>query len=125
MRRPCADRGENHDPADARHTRGLQNRLTQRPRLENLDTTGDREPRRHDGGIDRGVRLWWVDDAAIAIGGGAVLLLAFLRIEFLFEAFVGRFAGVDRAADGEPGPGVISPRHGPLSRLSKSPAAAA
>jgi hypothetical protein len=39
MRRPCADRGENHDPADARHTRGLQNRLTQRPRLENRDTT--------------------------------------------------------------------------------------
>jgi hypothetical protein len=44
MRRPCADRGENHDPADAPHTRGLQNRLTQRPRLENWDTTIRRKP---------------------------------------------------------------------------------
>jgi hypothetical protein len=39
------------------------------------------------------------------------------RIEFLLEALVGRFSGVNRAADGEPGPGVISPRHGLFSRL--------
>jgi hypothetical protein len=39
------------------------------------------------------------------------------RIEFLLEALVGRFSGVDRAADDEPGSGVISPRHGPLSRV--------
>ena len=36
MRRPCADRGENHDPADARHTRGLQNRLTQKAAIREL-----------------------------------------------------------------------------------------
>jgi hypothetical protein len=35
----------------------------------------------------------------------------------VIEALVGRFSGVDRAADGEPGPGVISPRHGLFSRL--------
>jgi hypothetical protein len=40
------------------------------------------------------------------------------RIEFLLEALVGRFAGVDRAADGESGSRGINPGHGPLSRLS-------
>jgi len=57
--------------------------------------------------------------------GLASLPLGVERIEFLLEALVGRFSGVDRAADGEPGARVISPRHGPLSRLSKSSAAAA
>jgi hypothetical protein len=47
------------------------------------------------------------------------------RIEFLLEPLVGRLASVDRAADGESGARVINPGHGPLSRLSKSPAAAA
>jgi hypothetical protein len=36
------------------------------------------------------------------------------RIEFLLEALVGRFSGVDRAADGEPGSRGISPGHGRL-----------
>jgi hypothetical protein len=57
--------------------------------------------------------------------GVASLPLGVERIEFLIEALVGRFSGVDRAADGQPGLGVINPRHGPLSRLSKNPAAAA
>src|ERR1700680_4332409 len=34
------------------------------------------------------------------------------RIEFLLEALVGRFAGVDRAADGGSGSCEISPGHG-------------
>jgi hypothetical protein len=49
--------------------------------------------------------------------GLARLPLDFERIEFLIEALVRRFSGVDRAADVEPGPGVISPRHGLFSRL--------
>jgi hypothetical protein len=57
--------------------------------------------------------------------GFASLPLSIERIELLREALVGRLPGVDRAADDEPGSGVISPRHGPLSRLSKGPAAAA
>ena len=39
------------------------------------------------------------------------------RIEFLLEALVGRFSGVDRAADGGPGSCEISPRHGLFSQL--------
>jgi hypothetical protein len=35
--------------------------------------------------------------------GLASLPLCVERIEFLLEALVGRFSGVDRAADGEPG----------------------
>jgi hypothetical protein len=49
--------------------------------------------------------------------GLASLPLGIERIEFLLEALVGRFSGVDRAADGQPGSGVISPRHGLFSRL--------
>jgi hypothetical protein len=49
--------------------------------------------------------------------GLARLPLSIERIEFLREGLVGRFAGVDRAADGEPGPAVISPGHGLFSRL--------
>lgn len=49
--------------------------------------------------------------------GLASLPLSIERIEFLLEALVGRFAGVDRAADGEPGPRGISPGHGLFSRL--------
>jgi hypothetical protein len=40
--------------------------------------------------------------------GLASLPLGVERIEFLLEALVGRFAGVDRAVDGQPGSGVIS-----------------
>jgi hypothetical protein len=54
----------------------------------------------------------------------ARLPLGVERIEFLLEALVGRFAGVDRAADVDPGPGVISPRHRSAPPLSESPAAA-
>ena len=57
--------------------------------------------------------------------GLARLPLGVERIEFLLEPLVGRLASVDRAADGESGARVINPGHGPLSRLSKSPAAAA
>ena len=39
------------------------------------------------------------------------------RIELLLEALVGRFSGVDRAADDRPGSCEISPRHRPLSDL--------
>ncbi len=49
--------------------------------------------------------------------GFASLPLGIERIEFLLEALVGRFAGVDGAADGQPGSDAISPRHRPLSRL--------
>jgi hypothetical protein len=49
--------------------------------------------------------------------GLARLPLGVERIEFLFEALVGRFASVDRAADGEPGSRGISPGHGCLSRV--------
>ena len=49
--------------------------------------------------------------------GLARLALGVERIEFLLEALVGRFAGVDRAADGEPGSRGISPGHGLFSRL--------
>src|SRR3984893_18586405 len=54
--------------------------------------------------------------------GLARLPLSIERIEFLLEAFVGRFAGVDRAADGEPSSRGISPGHGLFSRLKESPA---
>jgi hypothetical protein len=57
--------------------------------------------------------------------GLASLPLGVERVEFLIEALVGRFSGVDRAAEGESGLHVINPGHGPLFRLSKSPAAAA
>jgi hypothetical protein len=56
--------------------------------------------------------------------GLASLALGVERIEFLIEALVGRFSGVDRAAAGEPGSRVISPRHRPLPPLSENPAAA-
>src|ERR1700732_4318930 len=56
--------------------------------------------------------------------GLACLPLSIERIEFLLEALVGRFSGVDRAADDGPGSGEISLRHRPLSRLSENPAAA-
>jgi hypothetical protein len=49
--------------------------------------------------------------------GLARLSLGIERIEFLLEALVGRFAGVDRAADDEPGSRGISPGHGLFSRL--------
>ncbi len=49
--------------------------------------------------------------------GLASLPLSIERIEFLLEPLVGRFAGVDRAADGEPGSRRISPGHGLLSQL--------
>ena len=49
--------------------------------------------------------------------GLARLPLSIERIEFLLEPLVGRFAGVDRAADGEPGSRGISPGHGLFSRL--------
>ena len=57
--------------------------------------------------------------------GLACLPLSIERIEFLLEPLVGRFAGVDRAADGEPGSRGINPGHGLFSRLNLSPAAAA
>jgi hypothetical protein len=41
------------------------------------------------------------------------------RIEFLLEALVGRFAGVDRAADGGPGSCEISFRHRPPPPLRR------
>jgi hypothetical protein len=47
----------------------------------------------------------------------ARLPLSIERIEFLLEPLVGRFAGVDRATDGEPGSRGISPGHGLFSRL--------
>ena len=49
--------------------------------------------------------------------GLASLPLGVERIEFLIEAFVGRFSSVDRAADGEPGSRGISPGHGLFSQL--------
>jgi hypothetical protein len=49
--------------------------------------------------------------------GLARLPLSIERIEFLLEPLVGRFAGVDRAADGEPGSRGIRPGHGLFSRL--------
>jgi hypothetical protein len=56
--------------------------------------------------------------------GLARLPLGVERIEFLLEALVGRFAGVDRATDGEPGSCEISLRHRPPPPLSENPAAA-
>ena len=50
--------------------------------------------------------------------GLARLPLSIERIEFLLEPLVGRFAGVDRAADGEPGSRGINPGHGLFSRLN-------
>jgi hypothetical protein len=44
------------------------------------------------------------------------------RIEFLIEALVGRFAGVDRAAEGEPGSSVIRPGHHSPPPLNENPA---
>jgi hypothetical protein len=49
--------------------------------------------------------------------GLASLPLSVERIEFLLEALVGRFSGVARAADGEPGSRGISPGHGLVSKL--------
>ena len=49
--------------------------------------------------------------------GLASLSLSVERIEILLEALVGRFSGVDRAPDGEPGSRGISPGHGLLSQL--------
>ena len=49
--------------------------------------------------------------------GLARLPLGVERLEFLLEALVGRFAGVDRAADGERGSGVISPAPSPALAL--------
>ena len=49
--------------------------------------------------------------------GLARLPLGVERIEFLLEPLVGRFSGVDRAADGQPGSRGISPGHGLFSRL--------
>ena len=54
----------------------------------------------------------------------ARLPLSIERIEFLLEALVGRFSGVDRAADDGPGSCEISLHHRPPPPLSKSPAAA-
>ena len=56
--------------------------------------------------------------------GLARLPLSIERIEFLLEALVGRFSGVDRAADGGPGSCEISLRHRPSPPLSENPAAA-
>jgi hypothetical protein len=54
--------------------------------------------------------------------GLASLPLSVERIEFLLEALVGRFSGVDRAADGGPGSCEISLRHRPPPPLSENPA---
>ena len=51
--------------------------------------------------------------------------LVLRELNSCLEPLVGRLASVDRAADGESGARVINPGHGPLSRLSKSSAAAA
>ena len=58
--------------------------------------------------------------------GLASLPLGVERIEFLLEALVGRFSGVDRAAKGEPGSDVISLRHHrppPLNEIQLPPEA--
>ena len=60
------------------------------------------------------------DPSGVALAhdiGLASLPLSIERIEFQLEALVGRFSGVDRAADGQPGSGGISPGHGLFSRL--------
>ena len=50
--------------------------------------------------------------------GFASFPLCVERIEFLLEALVGRFSGVDRAAYGGSGSCKISPWHGFLERLT-------
>ena len=56
--------------------------------------------------------------------GLACFPLGVERVELPLEALVGRFSGVDRATDGEPGSRGISLCHRPPPPLSEKPAAA-